>query len=67
MQPQARRPPGRLIGYARVSSEEQGTDPQTDELRTAGCTTLRENTRPSQCRTGGRSFGRTSLNRSARQ
>jgi DNA invertase Pin-like site-specific DNA recombinase len=33
---------GRLIGYARVSTEEQGTDPQTDELRVAGCTTIRE-------------------------
>src|SRR5215212_9548578 len=33
---------GRLIGYARVSTEDQGTDPQTDELRAAGCTMLRE-------------------------
>ena len=34
--------PGRLIGYARVSTEEQGTDPQLDELRTAGCATVLE-------------------------
>ena len=31
-----------LIGYARVSTEDQGTDPQVDELRTVGCTTVRE-------------------------
>src|SRR4051794_22961422 len=28
--------------YARVSTEEQDTDPQTDELCAAGCTTIRE-------------------------
>ena len=33
---------GRLIGYARVSTEDQGTDPQVDELRTAGCAVVHE-------------------------
>jgi len=33
---------GRLLGYARVSTEEQGTDPQRDELRAAGCTAILE-------------------------
>jgi len=33
---------GRLIGYARVSTDEQGTDPQLDELRAAGCETVLE-------------------------
>ena len=34
--------PGRLVGYARVSTDEQGTDPQLDELRAAGCETVLE-------------------------
>lgn len=29
-----------LLGYARVSTEEQATDAQTDELSRAGCTTI---------------------------
>ena len=34
--------PPRLLGYARVSTEEQGTDPQLLELRAAGCEVLHE-------------------------
>jgi DNA invertase Pin-like site-specific DNA recombinase len=32
----------RLLGYARVSTEDQGTDPQRDELRAAGCASVLE-------------------------
>ena len=40
--PAARAAGSRLVGYARVSTEEQGTDPQIDELRAAGCTVVLE-------------------------
>jgi DNA invertase Pin-like site-specific DNA recombinase len=33
---------GHLVGYARVSTEDQGTNPQLDELRAAGCDTILE-------------------------
>jgi DNA invertase Pin-like site-specific DNA recombinase len=44
MPPKRRKPAaaGRLVGYARVSTEEQGTNPQLDELRAAGCVTVLE-------------------------
>src|SRR6202007_1802623 len=44
MPPQAQKTAaaGRLIGYARVSTEEQGTDPQCDELGAAGCSAILE-------------------------
>ena len=34
--------PGRQIGYARVSTEDQGTDPQALDLRAAGCEVVLE-------------------------
>jgi DNA invertase Pin-like site-specific DNA recombinase len=40
MAPSPARP--RLIGYARVSTEEQATDPQMDELRRAGCAAIHQ-------------------------
>jgi DNA invertase Pin-like site-specific DNA recombinase len=40
MPAKTRAPAGRLIGYARVSTEEQGMSPRLDELRAAGCATV---------------------------
>ena len=37
-------PTGRLLGYARVSTEDQATDAQTDELRAAGCAAITRST-----------------------
>ncbi len=31
-----------LVGYARVSTEDQATDPQIDELRAAGCLVIHQ-------------------------
>lgn len=36
----SRRPQGRLIGYARVSTDEQATEAQEIELRSAGCAAI---------------------------
>lgn len=38
--PASRRPPGRLIGYARVSTDEQTTAAQEIELSSAGCVSI---------------------------
>jgi len=38
-------PSGRLLGYARVSTEDQATDAQTDELTASGCDVIFRETR----------------------
>ncbi|VFU16676.1 recombinase family protein [Methylocella tundrae] len=44
-------PRGRLIGYARVSTEDQATDAQTDELNLAGCDAIYRETGSGASRT----------------
>ncbi len=40
--PRKTRLPACLVANARVSTDDQGTDPQLDELRAAACTTILE-------------------------
>lgn len=40
------RPIRRLIGYARISTEDQATDAQVDKLRASGCQVIHQGTAP---------------------
>lgn len=50
--PASPRPAGRLIGYARVSTDEQATAAQEIELRSAGCGSIVQEHGSGACRAG---------------